>query len=163
MLVHPIFKPPDKEHGQSLVEYALVLVLVAVVIIGILTIFGETLQDTYCRTLYTLSLDPGASLASACKKPIIVVHVNTATSSVLNLEAEVHDPDGSAGTIDKVEFFIDGVFVRTENAYRYCLGAGNATCNDQNISGLAAGKHTVTMKAYDDDGNVSILNYDITK
>ena len=161
MFVHPIFKLPEKERGQSLMEYALVLVLVAVVIVAILTLFGETLQETYCRTVYTLQLDSGGDLSSSCTKPIIVTQVNTVTSSVLNLEAQVHDPDG--GTIVKVEFYIDDVYIRTEGAYRYCLGAGDANCRDQNISGLAAGRHTVTMIAYDNQGNVGTLNYSFTK
>ena len=33
--------------GQGLVEYALVIVFIAVVVIGILTVLGVTLQDDY--------------------------------------------------------------------------------------------------------------------
>lgn len=37
------------ESGQGLVEYAMVLLLVAVVIIGILTLLGPQLGNTYSR------------------------------------------------------------------------------------------------------------------
>ncbi len=36
-----------REEGQGLVEYALILVLVALVVIGALTIMGVALNDTY--------------------------------------------------------------------------------------------------------------------
>ena len=35
------------EKGQGLVEYALILVLVAIVVIGALTVFGPTISNTY--------------------------------------------------------------------------------------------------------------------
>ena len=35
------------EHGQGLVEYALILVLVAVVVIGILLILGPAIKDIF--------------------------------------------------------------------------------------------------------------------
>lgn len=47
--------PPD-EKGQGLVEYALILVLVAIVIIIILGVFGESVRDIYCDI--TRELDP---------------------------------------------------------------------------------------------------------
>ena len=37
----------EKETGQGLVEYALILLLVALAIIVILSIFGSALADTY--------------------------------------------------------------------------------------------------------------------
>ena len=42
MLYHP---PPEK--GQGLVEYALILVFIAVVVIGVLVVFGPTLANMY--------------------------------------------------------------------------------------------------------------------
>jgi pilus assembly protein Flp/PilA len=35
------------ESGQGLVEYALILILVAIVVVAILTIFGRTLGNAY--------------------------------------------------------------------------------------------------------------------
>ncbi len=39
----------NREHGQGLVEYALVLVLVAVVIIAILTLLGPQIGNVFSR------------------------------------------------------------------------------------------------------------------
>ena len=44
------------EQGQGLVEYAMILVLVATVIIIILGVFGESVRDIYCDI--TNQLDP---------------------------------------------------------------------------------------------------------
>lgn len=45
--------PVDQE-GQGLIEYALILVLVAIVIILILTVFGDSVIELYCRIVETL-------------------------------------------------------------------------------------------------------------
>jgi pilus assembly protein Flp/PilA len=36
-----------REKGQGLVEYALILVLVAVVVIALLTLLGDTINDVF--------------------------------------------------------------------------------------------------------------------
>lgn len=46
---------PD-ERGQGLVEYALIMVLVAIVIIIILGVFGDSVREIYCDI--TRALDP---------------------------------------------------------------------------------------------------------
>ena len=38
---------PTSEEGQGLMEYALVLVFVAIVVIAILTVFGEQVEALY--------------------------------------------------------------------------------------------------------------------
>ena len=35
------------ETGQTLVEYALIILLIALAVIGVITLFGETLSNTY--------------------------------------------------------------------------------------------------------------------
>lgn len=45
----------NREHGQGLVEYALVLVLVAVVIIAILTLLGPQIGNVFSRITNGLS------------------------------------------------------------------------------------------------------------
>ena len=42
------------EKGQGLVEYALILVLVAIVVIGILLLLGPTVGQVYCEIANTL-------------------------------------------------------------------------------------------------------------
>jgi len=43
-----------REKGQGLVEYALILVLVAVVVIAILAILGPTIGNVFSRIVETL-------------------------------------------------------------------------------------------------------------
>lgn len=38
-----------KEEGQGLVEYALILVLIAIVVIGILTVLGNQVSNVFVR------------------------------------------------------------------------------------------------------------------
>ena len=42
------------EQGQGLMEYALVLVLVAVVVVGILTLFGPQIGNMFSRVRSTI-------------------------------------------------------------------------------------------------------------
>ena len=39
----------NREHGQGLVEYALILVLVAVIVIAILTLLGPQIGNVFSR------------------------------------------------------------------------------------------------------------------
>ncbi|MEM7331461.1 MAG: Flp family type IVb pilin [Chloroflexota bacterium] len=45
----------NRENGQGLVEYALVLVLVAVVVIAILTLLGPQIGNVFSRIVSGLS------------------------------------------------------------------------------------------------------------
>jgi pilus assembly protein Flp/PilA len=45
----------DRESGQGLVEYALVLVLVAIVVIAILTLLGPQIGNVFSRIVYALN------------------------------------------------------------------------------------------------------------
>lgn len=45
-MLHSLFA---KEDGQGLVEYALILVLIAIVVIGILTILGGQVSKVFSR------------------------------------------------------------------------------------------------------------------
>jgi pilus assembly protein Flp/PilA len=44
-----------RENGHGLVEYALVLVLVAVVVIAILTLLGPQIGNVFSRIVYALN------------------------------------------------------------------------------------------------------------
>lgn len=44
-----------KEEGQGLVEYALILVLIAIVVIGILSLLGRNVSRTFSRIGGTLN------------------------------------------------------------------------------------------------------------
>jgi len=45
-----LLKKPD-ERGQGLVEYALILVLVAIVVIGVLLLLGPAVSEVYCEVV----------------------------------------------------------------------------------------------------------------
>ena len=47
MLVHFF----GREEGQGLVEYALILMLIAIVVVGIVTLIGTRTSEMYDRTL----------------------------------------------------------------------------------------------------------------
>lgn len=51
-------KVPKREEGQGLVEYALLLVLVAVIIIAILTILGSQVMVVFARVIGGLNGQP---------------------------------------------------------------------------------------------------------
>jgi pilus assembly protein Flp/PilA len=55
MLYHPQYQRKH-EVGQGLVEYALILILVAVVVIAILTLLGPTLGNTFSNILTAIEL-----------------------------------------------------------------------------------------------------------
>jgi pilus assembly protein Flp/PilA len=52
-----LLKKPD-ERGQGLVEYALILVLVAIVVIAVLLVMGPAVSQVYCQVVN--ALDPGS-------------------------------------------------------------------------------------------------------
>lgn len=65
--------PISQEKGQGLVEYALILVLVAVVVIAILLTLGPAVAQVYCRIAN--SLQPGS-----CVQGGVITSVTTFTS-----------------------------------------------------------------------------------
>lgn len=50
-----LYLPRDDERGQGLVEYALILVLVAIVVIAILAIVGPQIGNIFSRVTNGLS------------------------------------------------------------------------------------------------------------
>lgn len=45
----------QREEGQGLVEYALILVLIAIVVIGILTLLGPQVGNVFSRLTFELA------------------------------------------------------------------------------------------------------------
>lgn len=46
--------PPTRQEGQGLVEYALILVLVAIVVIGVLSLMGGQINNAFQDVVNTL-------------------------------------------------------------------------------------------------------------
>ena len=57
--------PSKKESGQGLVEYGLILVLVAIVVIVVLMLFGTIVGDVFSTSNTSLSNVSGGSAAAA--------------------------------------------------------------------------------------------------
>jgi pilus assembly protein Flp/PilA len=157
-------RQPLKEEGQGLVEYALLIVLVSIAIILVLGLFGDELGEIYSRILTGLQIT-GAPEVSDAPQVTCILHDGDASDGRINTEASVTDPNGN-DTISRVEFFVDGHYVRTEYYYRYCLGCCGTPpdpCTDYNTSGLSPGQHTMLAVAYDEDGNTGQCTLTFTK
>ncbi len=142
---------PNLRRGQGLVEYALILVLVAIVVIIAAALLGEQIQSIYCGIV--MSLD-GEADVPACQAPHVTcagLADGASASGSINVEAVVQDNKGEA-SIDRVQFFVDGMLRQTEFLPRYCMGTGDTTCDPFSIASLGSGSHTVTAVAYDTDG-----------
>lgn len=143
--------------GQGLVEYALILVLVAVVVIVVAALLGDQIQIVYCDIV--LALGEGAPTVPACEAPRVTCTglANGATvTGPINVEAVVQDNKGvSTENIQWVQFYVDGNLRKTEYLYHYCIGGGGENgipCNSFSTSSLSSGDHTIRAVATDADG-----------
>jgi Flp pilus assembly pilin Flp len=140
-----------RERGQSLVEYALILILAAVAVIVVLTIFGDRVKRTYCEAVLSIAPDIDAP---ACDGVDVTC---TTQSSPFRMEASAKSLKGN--DIKKVIFYKDGQQYNTEKYYRYCLQGGDAAC--EAYTG-PKGKHTFTAVAYDTEGNTGKCSKTVT-
>ncbi|GAB4575536.1 MAG: hypothetical protein Kow0077_27490 [Anaerolineae bacterium] len=135
--------------GQGLVEYALILVLVAIVSIVVLAVLGTQVQETFCDVL--LNLGSMAPDVEACEAPRVTcsgLSDGQVVSSPVYMEAIVSDNNGPS-SIQRVDFYVDSTHIRTEYHYKYCLGGTDDCSTPQNIS---PGTHTIRAVATDADG-----------
>ncbi len=138
--------------GQGLVEYALLLSLVAIIVAVVVTLLGEQIQDVFCGIV--MELDENAPGMNVCKEPHVAcvgVSNNSHVNGEINLEAQVRHRKGMAD-IANVKFYIDGVLTNTELVERYCLARGDTTCPNYDISHLSNGAHTIEAIAETEDG-----------
>jgi len=61
--------PQNLEEGQGLVEYALILVLVAVVVIVTLSLVGSAVQEVYGDVLCTMTYEASAEYGNVASGP----------------------------------------------------------------------------------------------
>ena len=78
-----------REHGQGLVEYALILVLVAIVVIAILLLLGPVVGNVFSNVVSHLDLPVGpghiASVGTAKVSGNVVVTVNVSQATTVTL------------------------------------------------------------------------------
>ncbi len=150
------------EKGQGLVEYALALILVAVVVIISLAFLGEGIQKQYCQIVYSLDENANAPLCDAQDNSdpgdpdpdddpgTIDVSCNIISTNPFKMSAGVSDNAG-VNNIWKVDFYVDGHLTNTEYQYMYCLQNGDGSCQ---AFGGSSGSHQFRAVAHDYDGNV---------
>jgi pilus assembly protein Flp/PilA len=96
-------KSSNKKHekGQGLVEYALILVLVAIVVIGTLTILGPSIGNVFSSINNSLTNAGGAQAAAPA--PIVdPTACNAAKTTYLNYWNNVYMPDQTPAHWDQV-------------------------------------------------------------
>ena len=99
-----------REHGQALVEYALIMVLVSLVATITLTLVGPALKDVFCDVV--LSIQPGGT--EACG----VVRVLNAHYSGDELMVMAKVPPGSPATLTLIGY---GPMVRQGTSHVFKL------------------------------------------
>jgi hypothetical protein len=135
------------ERGQGLVEYALILMLAAIVVIVVLGLFGERIRDFYCEAVLSVAPDLDAP---ACNQIGVACNLTSSSGHYVNMEAGVTDNQGP-NDIKTVKWYDNGSLVRTEEHYRYCLGGGDGSCASQYVP--TSGKHTFSAVALDAEGH----------
>ena len=151
----------NRERGQGLAEYAFILVLVAVAAIVAITLFGESLRDTYdcmvqqfrglagqegthIRDFTLVDPDSDSDIEMlTCGSQISLAEVDNNFNITANVEG------GEAGSVVLV---LDGPesLSRTENEFEYTL-FGNSPGNYDNGT-LPPGRYTLTATPYENSG-----------
>jgi pilus assembly protein Flp/PilA len=130
---------PEREEGQGLVEYALLLVLVAVVIIGILTILGSSVMVVYARVIGGLN---GQVVTGQGIEAIVTGYESNITQGGTGCSGSVSNisfiglNDGAileSGTV-QIQILVDGVAVRTVSGSTNASGMGTLA-GPYNVSG----------------------------
>ncbi len=98
----------NKEKGQGLVEYALLLVLVAIIVIGVLGLLGNRIKLVYGTV--TCALDLGSDIIGAGVNSVggnMVVDVRARRNTTITISGDVSG--GGACTAPSCSFTLGGV------------------------------------------------------
>ncbi len=123
-------KIPQREEGQGLVEYALLLVLVAIVIIGILTVLGSSIMVVYAKVIGGLN---GQVVTGQGTEAIVTGYEADITQGTGGCSGTVSDisfvglQDGAvleSGTVS-IQILVDGAVVNTLSGSTSASGIGN--------------------------------------
>ena len=112
------------ERGQGLVEYALILVLAAIVVVLVLGLFGERIRNFYCEVVLSIAPDMDAP---ACNQINVSCHLSSKVGNNIYMDAVVVDKAGK-DDVKTVDWYDNGKYVRTEYNVKYCLGSGDGQC-----------------------------------
>ena len=146
-------KPHSLERGQGLVEYALILMLAAIVVMVVLGLFGERIRNFYCEAVLSIAPDIDAP---ACNQ--LSVSCNVTSSSPLRMEAAVTDNQGP-NDVKTVKWYVDGILYNTEYYYKYCLQSGDGPCSPYTGK---KGNLTISAVALDAEGHTGQCKKNVT-
>lgn len=156
-----LIKQHSFEEGQGLVEYALILVLVAVVAIVILALMGQTVESTFNCLVMTLNAAQGSPIVGLSlidsTTDATITPVCGQTVDLTGLNGHMSIRVDTKGTVGSVTINLTGPspVTRTENVYPYSLFGDN----DGDFAGgsLNSGDYSLTATAYSESnegGNV---------
>jgi pilus assembly protein Flp/PilA len=145
------------ERGAGLVEYALIMVLVSVIVIGALTVVGNRVSLIYCDV--ATKLTNKRPLISVCSAPsVTIVLVNGSAAHTIRLHAEVVDDKGLGANIQSVKIYVNGSLHDTELLDWYCLGGGDQPCSDFTVTpGTTYTFHAVALDADNFTGDDTLV------
>lgn len=139
----------DSFRGQGLVEYALILALVAVAVIVLLSVAGQAIGNIFCSVVIQMGAKVSDSIQMCTASRIMITGIaNGGTvSNPVTIEAVIADNKLSdTGTVEHVTFSVSGESDRTENNPRWCAFGGDTSCSDHTLS---PGPHTLKVTAVD--------------
>lgn len=146
------------EKAQGLVEYALIMILVAMVVIAAAALFGQEVRASYCKIV--VSVDPSAE-PPGCNQLAVACVIQGTPPGNLTWEASVDDSVGE-DDVDYVQFYVDGTLAHSESRPRYCFISGDSACNPFSPSMWGSGQHNLVAIAYDKEGNMGRCSTSIT-
>ena len=143
------------ERGQSLIEYALILVLAAIAVIIVLGLFGERIRSFYCEVVLSIAPDVDAP---ACDQITVTCHYSGNSGNNVYMDAVVIDKAGK-DDVKTVDWYDNGKYVRTEYYVKYCLGSGNGPCSAYPATN---GTHKFSAVAKDAEGHTGSCSKTVT-
>jgi pilus assembly protein Flp/PilA len=150
------------ERGQGLVEYALILALVAIVVIVVVAAVGQGIQEVFCDIVLQLGGDaPDIGACAAPRVTLVGISNGQTVTGAISVEAVIKDNKGNKNpNIKQVTFYIDGTKINDEFAYKFCLVSGDGPCSSYTPS---VGTHTLRAVATDADNNTGEASVTFTR
>lgn len=127
----------SREKGQGLVEYALILVLVAIVVIGILLILGPQIKSTFAQIALELE-HPGKFHGS----PVYVQGINvTANASCLGAVCTGVTATAAVSLVDEGGCSVSAeIYVQfTNSGGESAMASGSGSVSSGNLGGGSSG------------------------
>ena len=89
-------KPTKRERGQGLVEYALILVLVAIVVIGVTAVLGQAIHAQFCGIMTGIG---GELPDGLCDTDVLTISKSDYSGGEVHIHAESNGGSDSGTTL----------------------------------------------------------------